>query len=85
MARSRGRTGRPWRRLRAEVLAASNICWICGKPGADTVDHVIPVSKLPHNHPLVRDPANLRPAHGPCNYSKGNRPLKTKTPTSRAW
>lgn len=86
MARSKGRTGRPWRRIRAQVLAASNICWLCGKPGATTVDHVVPVSKLPHDHPLVRDPANLRPAHTSCNSARGNRTTKGPTlPTSRRW
>lgn len=59
----RGRQGRPWRRMRAAVLAASDVCWICGHQGADSVDHL---------HPLARggsalDPSNLAPAHhNPC-------------------
>jgi 5-methylcytosine-specific restriction endonuclease McrA len=86
MPRSKGRTGRPWRRIREQVLAASTICHLCGHAGADTVDHVIPVSKLPHNHPLVRDPANLRPAHRSCNSAKGaGRKPTPKPQTSRNW
>lgn len=34
MPRSKGRTGRPWRRVRAQVIAASNgVCAICGVLG----------------------------------------------------
>lgn len=86
MPRSKGRTGRPFRRVRADVLAASSICWLCGKPGATTVDHVLPVSKLPADHPLLRDPANLRPAHQSCNSSRGNRTTRgPQLSTSRQW
>jgi 5-methylcytosine-specific restriction endonuclease McrA len=46
-------------------------CWLCGLPGADTADHVIPVSK----GGAVYDLDNLGPAHGTCNYSRGNRPV----------
>lgn len=44
------------------------ICWICGRPGADTRDHVRPISKGGTN-----DPSNLRPAHRSCNSARGNR------------
>ena len=43
-------------------------CWLCGGPGADTVDHVISKRARPD---LVWDLGNLRPAHGSCNDSKG--------------
>lgn len=82
MSRSKGRTGRPWRRVRAQVLAVSDVCHLCGKPGADTVDHVIPLSL--GGPPL--DPANLRPAHSRCNSRRGNR-MTARPPlnTSRQW
>lgn len=90
MPRSKGRTGRPWRRIRAQVLAESQLCWICGHGAADTVDHVIPLSK--GGDPL--DPANLRPAHGvngcpvcrrKCNSSKGAHVTLQAGRTSRVW
>jgi 5-methylcytosine-specific restriction endonuclease McrA len=59
----RGRQGRPWRRARAQVLARSRLCWICGHDASDSVDHVTPLSA--GGAPL--DPDNLRPAHHqPC-------------------
>jgi 5-methylcytosine-specific restriction protein A len=56
---------------RAAILAASNICWLCGKHGANTVDHVIPLS-----HGGTNDISNLKPAHKRCNSSRGNRPAR---------
>jgi 5-methylcytosine-specific restriction endonuclease McrA len=57
-----------WRRVRAEVLAASDFCYLCGFPGADSVDHLIPRSKGGTN-----DRSNLAPAHVACNARKGDR------------
>ena len=55
-------TGRPWRRLKARVLAGSTVCHICGHDDADTADHVIPIARGGNNHP-----SNLKPAHhAPC-------------------
>lgn len=45
-------------------------CHICGLPGANTADHLIPKSIAPER---TWDLSNLRPAHGSCNSSKGNR------------
>jgi 5-methylcytosine-specific restriction endonuclease McrA len=60
----RGRSGRPWRRVRAYILERDGYrCWLCGRIGADTADHVIPLSK--GGDPL--DPGNLRAAHQRCN------------------
>jgi 5-methylcytosine-specific restriction endonuclease McrA len=95
MPRSKGRTGRPWRRARAAVLAASNTCWRCGHridltlpaghPYAATVDHVIRL--VDGGAPL--DPANLRPAHNRCNAragaSKHHTTAKPDATTSRTW
>lgn len=74
--------GPKWQRIRAQVLAASNVCHLCGKPGATEVDHVVPASVAPW---LRFDPSNLRPAHPSCNRRRGNRPAGTTEGTSRAW
>lgn len=54
-----------WKRQKRnrKVLAASDVCWICGHPGADEVDHVKPLSRGGSE-----DRNNLKPAHGqqPC-------------------
>lgn len=90
MTRSKGRTGRPWRRVRAQVLAANPYCTL-QLPGctglATEVDHAIPVSHLPADHPLLRDPTNLRSACKHCNGSRGDGTRTPKQPveTSRQW
>ena len=58
-------------------------CWLCGGPGADTVDHVL----SQRDHPeLVWDYGNMRPAHDDCNKRKGAdaAPLSLG-PQSRRW
>jgi 5-methylcytosine-specific restriction endonuclease McrA len=65
-----------WRKVRAQVLAASTICHLCGEDGADAVDHVIPLAQGGSN-----DRSNLRPAHHyvansrgeHCNMRKGSK------------
>lgn len=60
---------RDYRKKRERILRGSDVCHICGKPGADSVDHVIPLARGGTN-----DPSNLRPAHMfPCNRSKGDK------------
>lgn len=45
----------------AAFLAVYTVCWICGHGGADSIDHVFPVSLFPH----LRMVTSLwRPAHG---------------------
>lgn len=97
MARSKGRTGRPWRRVREQVLAASDICHLCGHAGAGDVDHALPLALLNAMGIDPRDTAYLRPAHGAlsrcptcglcCNQAKGaklNYQAHTYT-ASRRW
>lgn len=42
-------------------------CWLCGKPGATTTDHVVPRSLGGTD-----EWANLRPAHQACNARRRN-------------
>lgn len=56
----------------ARILAACDICHICGRPGADAVDHVIPLARGGSEAA-----GNLRPAHHDvepyCNRVKGTK------------
>ena len=64
---SRATGRRDWRRTRDRILARDDrICQLCGQPGADTVDHIIPVSKGGTNND-----DNLRAAHQRCNSRRG--------------
>jgi 5-methylcytosine-specific restriction endonuclease McrA len=93
MARSKGRTGRPYRRARerTKALPGADVCWLCGRginmalpPNhrmAWTADHVIPITR----DGAEVDPANLRPAHRSCNSTKGNRAARPQLQTSRRW
>lgn len=61
------------RKVSAIILATDDqgnppACWLCHQPGADSVDHVLSRLKYPE---LTWDIANMRPAHGDCNSSKG--------------
>ena len=97
MPRSKGRTGRPWRRLAATVrarAAAGEPCWLCGHPidltlparhpRAFSVDHVTSLAA----GGAPRDLANCAPAHLGCNARKGDGTRRSTQPlarTSRAW
>lgn len=74
--------GAKYKRLRAIVLAESDVCGYCGRGGADTADHIIPVA---YGGESTLD--NLRPAHMRCNSAAGGRmsvhPSKGTTATSR--
>lgn len=74
---NRGRRGRRWARLKAEVRARRGKCCRCGQPikyelewpdpGSFSVDHFPhPLSTHPH---LAEDPAALAPSHLRCNQS----------------
>lgn len=54
---------------RQRILATNPHCAICGQPGADTIDHIIPIA-----HGGTNTPTNLQPAHRWCNGSKGATP-----------
>lgn len=67
-----------YRKLRTQILAASDVCLWCGHGAADTVDHIIPVTR----GGARRDRANLAPIHGvngcpfclrKCNNEKGDK------------
>ncbi len=68
---------RAYRNKRDRILRTSDVCWICGRPGADSVDHVVALAKGGTN---ALD--NLRPAHlFPCNRSKGDKDYATDRAT----
>lgn len=84
--------GRRVQALRAATLRTyGTVCHLCGKDGADTADHV-----RPRVHGGLDVLENLRPAHGPCNYARGDMPLgrwfqlhplqtQAQRPPSREW
>lgn len=84
MADNRGRTGRPWERMKREVWATETHCWLCGRwvdqslpwrnPWSRSVDHVMPLAE--GGNPLAR--TNLRLAHRRCNVVRGNLARKRK-------
>lgn len=75
----RGRSGRPYERLKAKVFAEETHCWVCGDyvdqtlwyqhALARSLDHVTPLSR--GGHPLDR--ANARLAHKRCNTIRANK------------
>lgn len=76
-----GRRGRPWRRLRAQVLREEPVCRYCGLRPSTVVDHVLALSKYPH---LAQVRSNLVGSCKPCNGSKGNKEPGQWTPAQRA-
>jgi 5-methylcytosine-specific restriction endonuclease McrA len=68
-----GRSGRPWRRIREQVLARDPYCMIRGPRCtriSTTVDHIVPLSVDPS---LAHELSNLRGACAACNYRGGAR------------
>jgi 5-methylcytosine-specific restriction protein A len=60
-------SSRPWTRKVAAVLQRDHgVCWICGKPGADSADHVV---RWVDGGDDTLD--NLRAAHIECNRRRG--------------
>lgn len=65
-------SGRYAQRLVALTLAVyGRTCHLCLKPGATTADHIVPRSK--GGSDAI---SNLRPAHGRCNYRRGDRSIE---------
>jgi 5-methylcytosine-specific restriction enzyme A len=58
-----------WRRQRARILQRDHhICHVCGQPGADEVDHIVPISQGGTNHDT-----NLAAIHNtPCHRRKSS-------------
>lgn len=76
-ARTHGRKGRPWRRLREQVLREEPVCRYCRLRASVTADHILPLSRYPH---LAHDRSNLAGACQPCQGSKGDRLLSEWRP-----
>lgn len=90
MAKRADLTEYGYRKSRALFLADHDVCHICGHPGANVIDHVIPVAAGAH----PRDQDNWAPAHGitkcptcgrNCNGEKGATPSASRLNTSRDW
>ena len=66
-----GWNGRKIARLAGQVFAErGRVCHLCGMPGADSLDHLVPRA-------MGGDDSldNLAPAHKRCNSSRGAMPL----------
>lgn len=85
-------TSYAYRKMRARILADSDICIVCGHTDSQAVDHRTPVARGGH----ATDPDNLAPIHGvqgcptckrKCNNDKGTKalPQVTRLNTSRDW
>jgi 5-methylcytosine-specific restriction endonuclease McrA len=85
-------TSHSYRKMRARILAESTVCILCGHPGSDAVDHIVPVSR----GGARTSPDNMAPIHGvrgcptcgrKCNNEKSDKPLSQvgKLKTSIDW
>lgn len=79
-----GRTTYSFAKMRKRVLEGNPACWLCGQPGADTVDHIIPLKHAPELGEVV---GNLAPAHRSCNSKRGARLPNARSivSNSRRW
>lgn len=76
----RGYDGK-WNQLRALFLKRNKACVVCGKEGADTVDHMMPI----RTHPELRlDWKNLRAMHHAC-HSKYTMTIAGQDPRQEAY
>lgn len=83
---------RVYRRQRVAFLLANPVCWLCGHPAADQIDHAIPVG--PPHFGARFDQGNWRTAHGSrgcptcavrCNQVRGSRVDAVTSVRSRRW
>jgi 5-methylcytosine-specific restriction endonuclease McrA len=76
MPRRNGST-RKGRAENARILATSDTCGICGHPGSDAVDHIIPLARGGPDTPANKQPAHHNtdcPTCGQrCNRVKGDK------------
>jgi 5-methylcytosine-specific restriction endonuclease McrA len=85
MATRRGdpRSQRKYKAIRLMVLARDQYtCYYCQTPDANTVDHIVPVSRSDEN--AAYDPNNMVACCSRCNSSKGSRSQRVflaRTPT----
>lgn len=73
------------KRNRKVFAEKGDVCYICGHPGADSIDHVLPLAPVKDDPVELErrdtDLSNLRPAHfkpcptcdAECNRNKGTR------------
>jgi 5-methylcytosine-specific restriction endonuclease McrA len=79
-----GKTGRPqppdWKRRKARILARDQrICYVCLKPGADEVDHVVNTARV-----VDHSDSNLAAIHSrPCHQQKTQREAQAARVTQR--
>lgn len=66
-----------WVRIRRRILRRDRgVCYICGKPGADAVDHIVPAVDGGGD-----DEANLAAVHSrPCHAAKTAREANRHNP-----
>ena len=76
--------GWQWQKLTRKAFELyGRTCHICHRPGADTVDHLDPVSIVGAQLPHI---SRVRPAHMGCNSGRGNGELRpASSPRSEAW
>lgn len=69
-------SGRARQERNRKILTASDVCHICGQPGSDAIDHVVPLSRCAALGIDPESPTNLKPAHHDvapyCNRRKGD-------------
>jgi len=82
-----GRSGtREFQQNRVLILAASDLCGLCGHRGALTVDHIIPKPRWPVDDagrmlPGFDGVQNLQPAHGSMGSDRTRRTGHNRCPT----
>jgi 5-methylcytosine-specific restriction protein A len=85
-----GRTStREWRQTRTRILERDHwICYLCGQPGADTVDHKTPVAQGGSEHDDNLGAVHDNPCHRRKTASEGHEAMrairaKAKHPVER--